>query len=301
MRALAASLATLCAGVTMGCCVNPFVGTDTNAAPTAPGAPTRETEGSLEEDQAAVQAHTSAAVGAGFDMRLVRVQPGVHIGTEQLCDVGAALRLEAIEPPTAEEEAAGTTTPYDLAAVQRMSIKCVSPTGESWADLEFLATRASHVSEVVPGARIRVRIRTADGGFFDYPVLDFVETVGSAPDRPSESLHPVTTVPMGFDLRALARDPSIIGTTQTCAVAHASDIDVLDPADARRRSYPAGVQNRMTIRCRHASGEEWADLIFMPAQALSALHVSRGDVISAVVVSRSGGFFDYPVLQFAAE
>jgi hypothetical protein len=301
VRALAASLVVLSASVLVGCCVNPFIGTDTNATPTAPGAPERETEGSLEEDQAAVQARTSAAVGAGFDMRLVRVQPGVHIDTEQVCDVGAALRLEAIEPPAPGEEADGTATPYDPSAVQRMSIKCVAPTGESWADLEFLATRASHVTEVVPGARIRVRIRTADGGFFDYPIVDFVETVGTAPERPSEAPHGVATVPVGFDLRSLADDPSIIGTTQSCAIAHASEIDVLDPADVRRRSYPSGVQNRMTVRCRHGSGEEWADLIFMPAQALSALHVGRGDVISAIVVSRSGGFFDYPVLQFAAE
>jgi hypothetical protein len=106
-------------------------------------------------------------------------------------------------------------------------------------------------------------------------------------------------VPTGFDLRSIATDPARIGTTIECAVAHASDIDVLDPADVRRRSYPAGVQNRMTIRCRHNAGEEWADLIFMPAQALSALYVDRGDQISATVVSRNGGFFDYPVLQYA--
>ena len=181
MRALAASLAILCASVTVSCCVNPFIGTDTTEEPAGAGSPERETAGTLEEDQAAVQAHTSAAVGAGFDMRLVRVQPGVHLETEQLCDVGAALRLEAIEPPTPEEEAAGGSTHYDPAAVQRMSIKCVAPTGETWADLEFLATRASHVAEVVPGVRIRVRIRRADGGFFDYPIVDFIETVGPAP------------------------------------------------------------------------------------------------------------------------
>jgi hypothetical protein len=57
----------------------------------------------------------------------------------------------------------------------------------------------------------------------------------------------------------------------------------------------------MTIRCRHAQGEEWADLVFMPAQALTALHIGRGDVIRVVVVSRTGGFFDYPVLQLVEE
>jgi hypothetical protein len=261
-----------------------------------PGSPERETQGSLEEDQPAVQAQATRAVGAGFDMRLVRVQPGVHIDTEQLCDVGAALRLETIEAPVE----GGEPSPYDPAAVQRMSIRCVSPTGESWADLEFLATRASHVAEVVPGARIRVRIRTADGGFFDYPIVDFVETVGQAPELPVATPHAASPTPAtGFDLRGLANDPSLIGTTQQCAVSHASDIDVLDPGDVRRRSYPAGVQNRMTIRCRHANGEEWADLIFMPAQALAALSVDRGDTIEAIVVSRNGGFFDYPVLQYA--
>jgi hypothetical protein len=181
-----------------------------------------------------------------------------------------------------------------------MSVRCVAPTGESWADLEFLATRASHVAEVVPGARIRVRIRSADGGFFDYPVVDFVETVGEAPEAALASPHPaVTSTAVAFDLRSIAEDPALIGTTIECAVAHASDIDALDPGDVRRRSYPAGVQNRMTIRCRHANGEEWADLIFMPAQALSALYVDRGDTITATIVSRNGGFFDYPVLQYA--
>ncbi len=289
------TLALLVTGAA-GCCVNPFIDTDSPRDGGGPGTPERETRGTLEEDQPAVQSHSARAVGAGFDMRLVRVQPGVHLDTEQLCDVGAALRLETIEAPLDPSEA----SPYDPAATQRMSIRCVAPTGESWADLEFLATRASHVAEVVPGARIRVHIRSADGGFFDYPIVDFVETVGSAPLAAPEAPRPAPAVlAVGFDLRSISADPALIGTVVECAVAHASDIDVLDPADARRRAYPAGVQNRMTIRCRHASGEEWADLIFMPAQALSALHVDRGDVITATIVSRNGGFFDYPVLQYA--
>jgi hypothetical protein len=279
------------------CCVSPFIDTDPVVAAGAPGSVERETGGSLEEEVPAVQAHAARAIGAGFDMRLVRVQPGVHLDTEQLCDVGAALRLETIDAPTDPTE----PSPYDPAATQRMSVRCVAPTGESWADLEFLATRASHVAEVVPGARIRVRIRRADGGFFDYPIVDFVETVGAAPEGTLDGAHAGTPASPGaaFDLRAIATDPALIGTTIHCAVAHASDIDVLDPSDVRRRSYPAGVQNRMTIRCRHAAGEEWADLIFMPSQALSALHVDRGDDITATIVSRNGGFFDYPVLQYA--
>ncbi|MDQ3036213.1 MAG: hypothetical protein M3Y87_27680, partial [Myxococcota bacterium] len=109
------------------------------------------------------------------------------------------------------------------------------------------------------------------------------------------------TVATGFDLRQIGGDPALVGSTQQCAVSHAGDIDILEANDLRRRSYPAGVQNRMTIRCRHAGGEEWADLVFMPAQARSALHVRRGAAIQVAIVARSGGFFDYPVLQFASE
>ena len=39
-------------------------------------------------------------------------------------------------------------------------------------------------------------------------------------------------------------------------------------------------------------------MVFMPSQALSALHIGRGDVVRVMLVSRNGGAFDYPVLQF---
>lgn len=290
---LALTLSTLPA-----CCVNPFIGTDTHIDPDAPGSPARETGGSLDEHAPALQAEGEQAANASFDMRLVRVQPGVHLGTEQLCDVAAAGRVEPIE--MSEEERARSR--YSSGATQRMSIQCASPTGESWADLTFNVTSASHATEVEPGVRIQVRIVSADGGFFDYPIVDFVAVEGPAPERSSAGRGGTASATgAGFDLRQIATDPALVGSTQPCAVSHVGDIDILEAADVRRRSYPAGVQNRMTIRCRHGSGEEWADLVFMPAQARSALHVRRGDTIPATVVSRNGGFFDYPVLQFAGE
>jgi hypothetical protein len=289
------------AGTIAGCCVNPFVGTDTHVDPDAPGSPQRETGGSLEEHQPAQPSGEAGAggPGAGFDMRLVRVQPGIHLETEQLCDVAAAGRVEPIEEP-----AEGEPRRYSEGATYRMSIQCAAPTGESWADLAFTPTNASHAPEVGPGARVRVRIRSADGGFFDYPIVDFAGVVGRAPERTREAGRTPTapsTVATGFDLRQIGSDPALVGSTQQCAVSHAGDIDILEAGDLRRRSYPAGVQNRMTIRCRHAGGEEWADLVFMPAQARAALHVRRGDAIGVTIVARSGGFFDYPVLQFAGE
>lgn len=296
---LSVGLAASAGALLPACCVNPFVGTDTHVAPDAPGSPERETGGSLEEHTPALQRAGEEGEGAGFDIRLVRVQPGVHLGTEQLCDVSAAGRIEPIELTEGRER----VSPYSEGATQRMSVQCVAPTGASWADLAFTPTNAARATEVQPGVRIRVRIRSADAGFFDYPIIDFVAVAGRAPERTIESARMLapTAVPTGFDLRQIASDPALVGSTQQCAVSHAGDIDILEAADVRRRSYPAGVQNRMTVKCRHASGEEWADLVFMPAQARAALHVSRGDVVPVTVVSRNGGFSDYPVLQFAGE
>jgi hypothetical protein len=161
---------------------------------------------------------------------------------------------------------------------------------------------------VTVGARVRVRIHRADGGFFDYPIVEFVAIESAADPRASSSttegapgVGGGASLPAGFDLRRAQTDPAAVGSVQSCAVSHAGDIEMLNAEDIRSRAYPAGAQNRMTIRCRHATGEEWADLVFMPPQALAALHIGRGDVIRVAIVSRTGGFFDYPVLQLVED
>jgi hypothetical protein len=286
------------------CCVNPFIGTDTHLPADAPGSPERETQGgSLEEHAPALQTGTTSEETPGaFDMRLVRVQPGVHLDTEQLCDVAAVGRLEPIAA-TDDEDDHHRPSRYAEDAVQRLSVQCASPTGSSWVDLSFASTHVSRAAEVQPGVRIRVRIRSADGGFFDYPIVEFVRIEGRAPEPAGETRTPgpPTVVPVGFDLRQLHTDPGLVGSSQLCAVSHVGEIGILDAADVRRRSYPAGVQNRMTVRCHHAGGEEWADLVFMPAQARSALHVRRGSLVPVTIIARNGGFFDYPVLQYAGD
>ncbi|MBN8616226.1 MAG: hypothetical protein J0L92_36890 [Deltaproteobacteria bacterium] len=296
-RVVASCLIAAAALTLSGCCVNPFIDTDTNRED-VPGAAERETGGTLEEHAPAMQAAEEDTTLTGFDMRLVRVQPGVHLDTEQVCHVSAAGRVEAIAEADGER--------YGERATQRMSVRCAAVTGEGWADLVFSATSAGHAPEVTVGARVRVRILRADGGFFDYPIVEFVETEAlgdptlAAPGAEGTPAV-VGNLPTGFDLRRAQTDPAAVGSVQTCAVSHAGDIEMLDAEDSRSRAYPAGAQNRMTIRCRHAQGEEWADLVFMPAQALTALHIGRGDVIRVAVVSRTGGFFDYPVLQLVQD
>lgn len=261
-----------------------------------PGDPEVEARRSIQPEQPAVQPASNVAddPGAGFDIRLVRVQPGVHIRTIQACDVMFSGRPEAVEGGDAER--------YEADVAQRMAIKCHAPTGEGWADLVFSRADAAQVAQVRRGRRVRVRILAADGGYFDYPIVQFVAAEGHNPElaRLAPRAQPLG-VPNGFDLSAIREDPALLGSVQQCAVAFSDEIHIVQPNDRRRRSYPTGVQNRMTVRCKHAGGEEPADLVFMPSQALAALSVRRGEVIPVQIISRNGGFVDYPIVQFAGQ
>lgn len=290
MRPLALTPALLLAA----CCVNPFHNTDPRTASFGrPPDPERALRAPIGPAQPAVQTPggPDGDPGAGFDIRLVRVQPGLHIDSVQSCDVVFSSRPEAID--------ARSSARYPEDVVQRMSIKCRAPTGEGWADLVITRDRVAALPEVERGRRVRVRLLTPDGGYFDYPIVLLEAVEASAPSAPALSPRPPpVTLPNGFDLRALHEDPALLGSNQSCVVAFADEIDLVGSSDRRRRSYPAGVQNRMTVRCKHAAGEEPADLVFMPSQALAALRVRRGETISVRVISRNGGFVDYPILQY---
>ena len=292
MRALMLLSALLLASA---CCVNPFRNTHTSERG-RPGDPEAEARRSMAPAQPAVQpaGAQSDDPGAGFDIRLVRVQPGVHINTEQACDVIFTTRPEAIDGDDASR--------YEIDAAHRMAVSCHAPSGDGWADLIFSPEHATQVSEVRRGRRVRVRILTANGGYVDYPIVQFVAVDGDDPELAQEAPRAQpTSVPNGFDLHRLRDEPGLVGTTQQCAVATTDEITLVHPNDRRHRSYPAGIQNRLTVHCKHAGGEEPADLVFMPAQALAALTVRRGGTIPVRIISREGGFVDYPILQFAGQ
>jgi hypothetical protein len=250
---------------------------------------------SIQPEQPAVQqSGTAGSPGTGFDIRLVRVQPGLHIRTVQSCDVVLTGRAEGVEGREAAR--------YGADVAQRMAVKCHAPTGEGWADLVFSRDQVRQVSEVRRGRRVRVRILAADGGYFDYPIVEFVAVDGDHAELVrSAQPAPQANVSSGFDLTQVRGDPSLIGSLQSCSVAFADEVHLIEPVDRRGRSYPAGVQNRMTVRCKHRTGEEPADLVFMPSQATAALSVQRGSVLSVRVVSANGGAVDYPVIQYAGE
>lgn len=292
---MSARFAIALALLATACCVNPFRNTQTSGD-TPSVDPEEAARRSIAPAQPAVQPSQAGAnePGAGFDIRLVRVQPGVHIGTEQSCDV-----IFTTRPETVAGEEAGR---YAVDATHRMAVSCHAPSGDGWADLVFSPEHASQLPQIRRGTRIRVRLLTSDGGYVDYPVVQFVALEGQNAElaRTPPRAQPAT-VPNGFDLRQLRDDPGLIGTTQQCAVAEARAIELVRATEQRPRSYPAGTQNRMTIACKHAGGEELADLVFMPAQALAALDVRRGSVIPVRIISRDGGQVEYPILQFAGQ
>ena len=275
-----------------GCWDNPFQNTQTQDPETLEEIARRP----LAPAQPAVQAAGagSSDPGAGFDIRLVRVQPSVHLNTEQSCDIIFTGRAEAVEGNDEER--------YEMNASQHMPVKCHASTGEGWADLVFSPEVAAQVSDVRRSRRVRIRILAPSGGFSDYPIVQFVRIEGENPElaRVAPRAAPVA-VPSGFDLGQLEEEPGLVGSTQHCGVALVDRIDLIHPNDRRQRSYPAGVQNRMTVHCKHTTGEHPADLVFMPAQALAALEIDRGDSIPVRVISRNGGFSDHPILQYAGQ
>lgn len=281
-----------------GCCVNPFRFTPRAAREGAgrPGTSEAEATRSLAPAHPAVQARPGSQPSdpeAGFDIRLVIVQPGVHLNTEQPCDVVFSSRPEGIDP--------GRRRPYPIEAAQRIAVKCHAPSGQGWVDLLLPSSLSRRVSEIGRGRRLRIRILAAEGGYFDYPIAELVAIEHRNPRLAEDARPGPIALPNGFDLRSLASHPGRVGTTQSCAVSLAGDIDLIQPTDRQSRNYPAGVQNRMTVRCKHAGGEENADLLFMPAQALAALRVRRGAVVPVRILAKSGGYVDYPILLFAGQ
>lgn len=242
---------------------------------------------SLEESIPSTRsASAQSSAELGFDIRLIRVEPTQHLHTRRSCDIAALGRVEAIS-----EAAEGRYG--DVDPVARVSVQCAAPTGRGWADLIAPVTASGTFHRLVPLTRISVEVLAAGGGYFDYPILLLRGVEGPSPPippRPNTSLgHPA------FDLRDLGRG-DYVGSEQTCSVTHVSDVELIEPSAARL--YPSGLQNRMTVRCRHRTGDEWADLVFRPEAARAALSVVQGTQLRVLVLARAGGYASYPILQY---
>lgn len=279
--------------VSLSLCLGPACecgGADDAPAPSVP-AELPVTSQLTTSEAPAETADDEAPTGA-FDVRLLRVEPGRHVGTEQVCDLAFVGRLSPVQGREARR--------YEVPAVHRMSIRCRADTGEGWADLIFGEQAAATALEITRDKRIRVRVHSADGGFGDYPILELVELVGDAPDaRGRRSLY--ATVNPAFDFSRLSDEASLVGTTQECGVAFAGNIELIDELDRDTREYPGDAQNHVLLKCKHAQGQEWVDVTFTADDAASALAVARGATVSVRILNTEGGYARYPVAAYVAD
>jgi hypothetical protein len=224
-----------------------------------------------------------------FDFRRVRFERSEHVGRELACDVHYADPLAPIPPPEPEE---GSRYPED--AVARTAVHCISRAAHAWIDLALDATARERASEIATGARIAVALLSPDGGFSDYPVARFVRVDGTS----RTSLVDREPEPNGFDFGTLMTARQEVGRMHACAVDFASQLARVGERELRRETdYEPSVAFRMDVRCLHADGDSWVDLVFTEGEAARSLDVVRGARLDLFALTPEDGFADRPIVS----
>lgn len=223
-----------------------------------------------------------------FDFRRVRFERSEHLGREVACDVHYADPLAPIPPPEPEE-----ASRYPETAAARTAVHCVSRAAHAWIDLALDAEARERASEIATGRRIAVELVSPDGGFSDYPIARFVRADGSSEsaflDREPE--------PSGFDFGSLMTARQEVGRMHPCAIDFASQLAIVGERERRREiDYEPSVAYRMDVRCLHADGDSWVDLVFTAEEAPRSLEVVRGARLDLFALTPEDGFADRPIV-----
>lgn len=229
------------------------------------------------------------AADPAFDFRRVRFERSEHVGRELACDVHYADPIAPIPPPEPAQ-----ASPYPEDASARTAVHCISRAAHAWIDLALDATARERASEIATGARIAVALLSPDGGFSDYPVARFVRVDGAAEtafvDREPEA--------NGFDFGTLMTARQEVGRMHPCAVDFASQLALVGERELRRETdYEPSVAYRMDVRCLHAEGDSWVDLVFSAGEAPRSLDVVRGARLDLLALTPEDGFADRPIVS----
>jgi hypothetical protein len=224
-----------------------------------------------------------------FDFRRVRFERSEHLAHELACDVHYVDPLAPIPPPEPDEESR-----YPSEAVARTSVHCVSDRGEAWIDLALDDEARSHASSIASGSRIVVKLISADGGFSDYALASFVRTDGAARTSFVERAPGAD----GFDFGSLLGARAELGRSHPCAIDFASQLGAVGDRERRREDYEPSVAYRMDVRCLHARGDSWVDLLFEAQDAPRSLEVVRGARLDFLALTAEDGFADRPIVVF---
>ncbi len=221
---------------------------------------------------------------APLDVRLLRVEPSLHVGNERVCDVLLAGQAQEVTPRTAGR--------YATPIASRRLVRCGAATGEGWVDLVFPVPSASFVSSVQDGTRLRVKVVAERGGFEDLPIVEFVAVLGNI--RTTTARHEdFLTLPAGFDFGEV--DTEDVGDERRCVVAYVGPPERLDePTQAR---FPGRPTHRARVVCKHRHGDAWVELVFSVNQTPSVLALRRGSRATVRIVAARAGRAELPVVS----
>lgn len=238
---------------------------------------------------------------APLDVRLLRVEPGLHVGSERVCDVIAAGQPQEVTarsasryvhvtaPGQAQEPTARSA---GRLVRSRRAVRCGAATGEGWVDLVFPEPTVPFVGSAVHGTRLRVKVVAAQGGFEDLPIVEFVAVLGNSDADPTR-YEDFLSLPAGFDFSTV--EPEDVGRERRCVVAYVGLPEALDEPEQAR--LPGRPTHRVNVVCKHGLGDAWVDLVFAEDEPEAALSLRRGARASCRIVLASGGAAGLPVVS----
>ncbi|MEM9070939.1 MAG: hypothetical protein AAGE52_20685 [Myxococcota bacterium] len=219
---------------------------------------------------------SEAELAEPLDPRRIAMGASQHLGTERVCDLGFVGRVS----PVSRRELRRYAEPVS----HRVTVRCRAESGSGWADLVYAKDSASLAPFLRVDTRIRVRV-VAEEGFDGYPVVAFVADLGAAP--------PAAPARWEFTPVAAGDDISRITERGECALMHIGPI-----TPARRTDLPENASHRTVVSCRHALGEEMAELAFLEGAAPAALALHRGDRVPVMLHRANGRLAELPILVY---
>lgn len=216
---------------------------------------------------------------ARFDVRRVIADRKRLEGTEQVCNLVHVGRLAEAETRIVHR--------YPFPISRRRLIRCDGPNG-GWADLVFRKEARQLAPYVETGQQLRVKVIAAGGGFENYPILEFVATMGDAAPAETEEGEPN----IGDDF-AIADGGADANRTRTCSVAFVGRFEKIHH---RRMGYPQQARYRMSVACRHSRGLSWVDAVFSAREVDDALSLRRWERRPWTIYRASGGLGDEPIV-----
>jgi hypothetical protein len=221
---------------------------------------------------------------APIDPRVIALAPERVVGTDRICDLAFV------------GEPAVSTGSYPLreGIAERRVVRCFAATGEGDVDLHVPDAFVGSGPPLAVKRRIKVRVRSVDGGFEGAPLVELVGVLG---DSPLEPPPPAELAVMAGRDRFGDRDLLPPGQTGRCAIAWAGRFTPIPEAERARR--PPGARHRTRLACRHNLGEDEVELVFSDRRASAALGLRRGRIVELRVLSREGPAGSLPITVFA--